>query len=66
MSKRLNKLRETMCEEKHKDTLKNVGLAKKVDPILIPRYLIPDVDPMQKQLNRISRLYSRRSWKKVC
>lgn len=64
MSSRLKaKKRERISADLHRETLRSVGLSRVVPPKEVPVYLIPDVDPLQKQVNQIERRYRRRAWR---
>lgn len=61
---------EDLCDKLHKEMNAKVGPTRKEPLNSFPVYLFPDLDPMQKQLNRIentvnyeARCRSRRNWK---
>lgn len=62
---------ENRCDKLHKEMNMVVGPTRKELPGSYPVYLIPDLDPMQKQLNRIentvnheARCARRRTWRR--
>ena len=61
---------EDRCDKLHKEMNAKVGPTRKEPVNSFPVYLMPDLDPLQKQLNRIentvnheARCRNRRNWK---
>ena len=70
LSKRIHSNEDT-CDKLHKEMNAKVGPTRKELPASYPVYIIPDLGPMQKQVNRIenvvnheARCRSRRNWKR--
>lgn len=65
-------INEDKCDKMHKEFNMVIGPARKEDlPGSYPVYIIPNLDPLQRQVNRIenmvnheARCRSRRNWKR--
>lgn len=62
---------EDRCDKLHKEMNAKVGPTRKEPVNSFPVYLMPDLDPLQKQVNRIentvnheARCVRRRAWRK--
>ena len=69
LCKRVHK-NEDRCDKLHKEMNAKVGPTRKEPVNSFPVYLMPDLDPLQKQVNRIentvnheARCRNRRNWK---
>lgn len=65
-----NNTNEDSCKKMHAEMNMKVGPTRKEPPQSFPVYLMPDLDPMQKQINRIenethheARCNRRRAWR---